>query len=103
MFLALQLGMTLAKAKRAITMRELVEWQAYYAIEPFGAQRDDLRMALQTAAILNPFRSKGTPAINPIDLMPFLDAEKPKAQSTESMAASFAMFAQGHNQVTTTK
>lgn len=45
---------------RGMTMRHLLEWRAYYDIEPFGEVRADYRSAQVTAAILNSTRKRGT-------------------------------------------
>lgn len=37
-----------------LSHRQLEEWAAYYAVEPFGEDRADLRMARQVWATLQP-------------------------------------------------
>lgn len=41
-----------------ITARELVEWMAYYELEPWGEERADLRAAIVASTIANIFRGK---------------------------------------------
>ena len=36
-----------------LSSRELVEWKAYFELEPFGFERDDYRTALSTMFITN--------------------------------------------------
>lgn len=49
--------MTVRQLLQSIDSRELSEWAALEAVEPWGARRDDLRMARHTAAMLNLHRS----------------------------------------------
>lgn len=50
--------------------RKLMEWQAYDLIDPFGQDREDYRMGMVVAALLNPHRKKGAKAFTPGDFMP---------------------------------
>ena len=36
-----------------MSSREFSEWQAYFRLQPFGAQRDDLRIAVLDALMAN--------------------------------------------------
>jgi hypothetical protein len=54
----------------ALPLNKLMEWQAYGLTEPFGEEREDYRMGMICAAILNPQRKKGAPAFTPGDFMP---------------------------------
>lgn len=40
-----------------ITWHQLVEWQQYYALDPFGSERADLRSAMAGATIANEIRA----------------------------------------------
>lgn len=65
------------------------EWQAYYAIEPFGEERADIRTAINTAAIVNHLKAKGTPA-KVEDFLPFWEKPEPTGEGLRSkMAAMF--------------
>lgn len=48
----------------------LSEWMAFAAVEPFGEERNDYRLAYALAVIVNLFRDKDTPPVQPKDLMP---------------------------------
>jgi hypothetical protein len=50
---------------------QLIEWLAYYTIEPFGEERDDVRAGIVASTIANTQRRKGKKAFKPSDFMPF--------------------------------
>lgn len=55
--------MTVSDLRRRMTQAELVEWIAYYQIEPFGPRRDDYRAGTVAATVYNVNRTKrGKPA-----------------------------------------
>ena len=69
----------------------------YYAMEPWGEQRADLRAGIVASTMANLWRSKGEPS-KPSDFMPEFGDVKPKPRQTpEEMAAIFASFAAAHN------
>ena len=55
-----------------MSSREFSEWQAYYAQEPFGEYRADLRMGILASLIANMFNDpkKRTKNYTPDDFMP---------------------------------
>lgn len=52
----------------------LSEWMAFAAVEPFGEERNDFRLAYALAIIVNMFRGKDTQPVTPLDLMPRVGA-----------------------------
>lgn len=63
------------------------EWMAYYALEPFGEERADLRMGILAALTHNIHRvSKDSEAAKPEDYMPKF--EKPEPMSREDAIAA---------------
>jgi hypothetical protein len=52
-----------------LTQGQLLEWSAYYAAEPWGQDRADLRAAIIACTQFNMFRARGTPAKRPRDFM----------------------------------
>ena len=56
-------GCPIGEAKRRMPAREFSEWEASYALEPWGDERADWRSARQTADLLNgsPWRAKARP------------------------------------------
>jgi len=74
---------------------ELAEWIAFYAIEPFGEQRADLRAAIVASVIANCNRGKNQKAFKPADFMPFKEAPPPKKpQSMSEQQAPFKVLTQ---------
>ena len=72
---------------RAMPSRLLSEWMAYWAIEPFGEEREDYRAAMIVAATYNVWRKRGQAAIDPMDVMPRFDAETDKPEHVVDLAA----------------
>lgn len=66
-------------------------WTAYSSIEPFGAERDDLRMGIETSWIVNALQSKGGRRLKPADIMPRFD--RPSRQTAAEMNAVMMQFA----------
>lgn len=64
--------MTHAQMMNMMSASELIYWQAYSSIEPFGEWRADLRAGTIAAAIYmnNPNRKKGSKKFKPQDFMP---------------------------------
>lgn len=85
---------TVAEAKRRCTMREFVQWQAYYRLEPFGEERADLRNAIVACVIANAHRGKGR-SFRVRDFMPTFD-RRPQ-QTPQEMETVFRAFAARHN------
>lgn len=52
-----------------LTADEIVDWLAYYSIEPFGERRDDWRMANIMALMANAY-SAGKKRFKPSDFLP---------------------------------
>ena len=45
--------MTVSELERRMGSRELVEWQVYYSMEPFGQWRDNIHAGLIAATVAN--------------------------------------------------
>lgn len=67
--LALALGMTVAEMLSRISARELMEWMAYYRLEPFGQERENLHAAMVAAAVVNVNRGERQRPVKPADFM----------------------------------
>lgn len=61
--------MTVRELLRRIDARELIEWQAFYTLEPFGDERADLRAGVIAATMANAWRGKGQKAASPQDFV----------------------------------
>lgn len=68
----------------------MVEWQTYYELEPWGEDRGDLRMGVQTATLVNLWRDpkRGKPA-TPDQFMPYLDRPANRQKSPDELRAAF--------------
>ncbi len=56
---------------------EFTQWMAFYGIEPFGAQRDNLHAAIIASTVANVHRGKNQKAIPPTQFMISSTNEKP--------------------------
>jgi uncharacterized protein DUF4035 len=65
------------------SMRHLLEWRAYYDLEPFGEERADYRSAQIVTAILNVNRKKGAPIVKLRDCLLQFGADSAAATSPE--------------------
>lgn len=74
-----------------MTSRELLEWQVYYGIEPFGEERADLRAGIIASTIANcQGRKKGKPAFKPVDFMPYAKQATPESKAlSKSLRRAF--------------
>lgn len=72
-----------------MSSRELSEWIAYNAIQPFGDTRADLRSAIIASTVANCHRASGTP-FTVSDFMPY--EEKPRKDVRASLDAIRAMI-----------
>lgn len=46
---------------REMTAAQLMDWFAYYAVEPWGEERADLRIGILSAMVANAFGAKAKP------------------------------------------
>jgi hypothetical protein len=69
-----------------ISSVQYAEWLAYSALEPWGEERDDLRMAIIASTIANVNRGKGQKAFTPDQFMPSFEQET-EEQAAERMIA----------------
>lgn len=84
---------------REMTSPQLMEWIAYYTIEPFGEDRADIRAAITdiTIAAAAANRKKGAKLPKIEDFIPKFEAEE-KSQTVDEMiqiAAAFTIAAGG--------
>lgn len=76
-----------------LTAAQLAEWEAFYALEPWGELRADLRAAKLVAAIFNCAlgRTKNTPTITPAVVFETLADDPLDAQTPEQMRAALGV------------
>lgn len=53
-----------------MSSRQFSEWMAYAAVEPFGEEREDYRLAYALSVIVNLFRGKNDQPVRLVDLLP---------------------------------
>ena len=58
-----------------ISSAQFAEWMAYSRLEPWGEDRDDLRMGIVASVIANSNRGKGKKPYKPQDFMPNFEPE----------------------------
>lgn len=63
--------MTVAELVNRLTWAEFVAWIAYYKRSPWGEERNDLRAALNTAALSNTVHMLAGAEHREINLMPY--------------------------------
>jgi hypothetical protein len=63
-----------------MSSRDLAEWMAYSRIEPWGEERDDLRIGILASMIANMFREKGKKAYEPQDFILNFEPEDEEAK-----------------------
>jgi hypothetical protein len=81
--LALALGRTVAELEATMTMDEYAEWVDYYADDPFGEMRADLRSGVLSVVIAKSMGSKKR--LDPMDFMPIVAAQKAADEAAATM------------------
>lgn len=89
--------MTVAELGDRLSSRELVEWMEFARLEPFGDERADLRMGIETSSLVrlwaDPKKAKG---ITPATFMPFLAREPKRPKTPQELAAAFDRLMSKH-------
>ena len=81
--------------KQIITHKDYLAWQELWAIDPWGEDRADLRVAINTCATLAPWSKQGR-SPRPAQFMPYTKS-KPRRQSEEQIKAIATMIAKRWN------
>lgn len=78
--------MTVAELLARISSLELSEWAAYYGIEPWGAERDNLHAGIVASATVNLWRSDSDNPVRPQDyILHFGEPEEVQARPAEDL------------------
>lgn len=92
---------TVAEAKARCSVAEFWQWAAYDAVEPFGDQREDLRVALAAYRIAETvWATAGSKKRFPMKLREFmvrLKSQNRRRQSPKEIEAKLMLFAEAHN------
>ena len=76
--LAVTLGSTVGELQARMGSHEFSEWQALFAVEPFGEVRSDLRIGQLAAHMVNLARAEGDPVAYGVDMaLPSLWIDRP--------------------------
>lgn len=75
-----------------ISSEQLSEWMAYSRLEPWGEERDDLRMGIIASTIANVYREKGKKPFKPQDFMPAFDPVSEEEATARLLAKAMAAF-----------
>lgn len=77
---------------RSISSEELVEWAAYYRIDPFGSHRADIHAGIVASTLANIHARKGH-RFTPADFIPtFGEPEKSKTMAPNDIHNTLAMM-----------
>lgn len=68
---------------------------AYYELEPWGAERDDLRSGIATSALVRMWAGKNAKKITPTMFMPFYEPPKKEPKTPEQLRARFDALMKG--------
>jgi hypothetical protein len=72
--------MTVAELEERMSYAELLRWAEYEKHEPFLGERLELGFALVASVIANVNRAKGKPQIPVESFMPYLEADRRRAE-----------------------
>lgn len=73
-----------------ISSDEFTEYKAYHHLDPWGTDRDDLLMAIQTAYLLNIQIQKRSDKVSPADLIPkFFDEDESLTNPPDPVEKAF--------------
>lgn len=82
--------MTVGELEERLSSRELIEWMAFAQLEPFGDERADLRMGIETSSLVRMWADpKKAKNITPATFMPFYDPPPKRQKTPEQMRAAF--------------
>jgi hypothetical protein len=100
--MALALGLTLSEA-RALPASELAEWEAYFALEPWGEDRQDLRFGTLISYMVGMMMPDGKKPPDPMSIFPDYSGDRARAAAAEraekrrAAKARFGLWAEGWN------
>jgi len=86
--------MTVKELLARIDSRELTEWMAYYSLEPWGTEPEDLRAGIiaSTIANVNRDQKKQRKPFTPKDFMPVWDRPPKQEQTPEEQRKIIEMW-----------
>ncbi|MEY8203803.1 MAG: DUF4035 domain-containing protein [Bermanella sp.] len=89
MRLATQLGeVNIDSMLASLTGLQMLEWEYFYQVEPFGAEVEELRFGNICATLANINRDSKTKLFNPADFFVTYLKSKPESQSVDDLMAA---------------
>lgn len=73
-----------------ISSRDFAEWMAYSRLEPWGEERDDLRMGIIASTIANANRGRNQKPYRATDFIPSFEQETEDEAQSRLMAKAMA-------------
>lgn len=78
--------MTVSELNYRMSVKEMISWQAYDLIEPFGEDRADLRMGILASVMANVNRKRNSKAFKPSQFIPKFWKEVKDKPTLEGLA-----------------
>ena len=75
--------------------RLMLEWMAFYTLEPFGGNSQFIGHAITAATIANIFRKRNSKAVRPDEFMPHFEPKREQTVDEQKQVA--AMFTMAMN------
>lgn len=95
--MAVRLGIANVDAMaRSLTAKQLLEWEAYEDLEPFGELRQDYRIASIVTMLANINRGKGKKAYTLEDFVVKFGEQEKKKQTWKEQANIMKLYARMH-------
>jgi hypothetical protein len=87
----LRLGRSVEELLRSVSGAELLEWEAFNALDPVGDWRHDLSAGVIAANYINTKLKEGAQPFTPFDFMPLRKLETTPSKSEDAKEASEAL------------
>ena len=81
-----------------MTSAQFAEWMAYSRVEPWGENRDDLRIGILASMIANMFREKGKKPAKPTDFVLNFAPVDEEAKARKALASLQRVLGGGRRQ-----
>ena len=89
--MALALGRTVSELMDSISVEEFEDWKAYFALHPFGFERDNIHAAYIASTIANVHIPKNKKPIDPNVFMVKDEQERKDEESDRTIQALIRM------------
>ena len=72
-----------------MTAAQFDEWMAFYKLDPWSGERDDLRIAMLTARVYNYLRGDGERQYLVYDFMPYSEKPRPTQEQLQAKLMAY--------------